>query len=199
MIRENLNIPWTALSRVDQIDSEMLQSMAKAGCWNVLYGIESGNPETLDKIEKGFTVEQAKKAVAATKQAGIETTGSFILGLPNEGRSEVLNTIRFAIDLDLDYAQFFLLKQIGQSSDLSEHGKFTEDWDFGAFDFRGPVFISNKIGSLEELKELQKLAYRRFYFRPRFLWGKIGELARPGQGKRLFAGARVAFRAAFKR
>lgn len=197
MVQENLNIPWSALCRVDTVDLQMLKAMAKAGCWNILYGIESGNRTTLELIKKGFSVEQAQRAVLATKQAGIETTGSFILGLPNEGRKEVMQTIRFAIELDLDYAQFFLLKEIGQSNDLSKWGRFTENWDFGAFDFRGPVFISDRLSGLKELKELQKLAYRKFYFRWRFVWRKAKEFLRPGQAKRIFSGALIALKAAF--
>lgn len=192
-----IKIPWSALSRVDVMDSEMLQRMARSGCWNLLYGIESGNQHTLERIKKGFTLDQAVETVRATKEAGIETTGSFILGLPGESRPDVLETIAFSIRLDLDYAQFFLLKHIGQQSDLEQWGRITKEWDYSPYDIHGPVFIAENFGSLVEIKALQKLAYRRFYFRWSFIKRKLQDLAKPGQVKRLWAGGRIALRVAF--
>ena len=196
---EGFNIPWSALTRVDVVDSKMLKRMARAGCWNLLYGIESGNPHTLDIIKKGFSLEQATRTIRATKEAGILTTGSFILGLPGETEKDVLATIDFAINLDLDYAQFFLLKHIGQKSDLAPWGSFTKSWDMSPYDFRGPVFIPSQIESLDKLKALQKLAYRRFYFRWSFIRKTLSELSEPGQIKRLIAGGKIALKAAFSK
>ena len=40
-------LTWSVLSRVDVPDPSILKGMAAAGCWNVLYGIESANQHTL--------------------------------------------------------------------------------------------------------------------------------------------------------
>jgi len=194
---EGLDIPWSALTRVDVMDPEMLNRMAKAGCWNLLYGIESGNQRILDIIKKGFSLEHATRTILATKEAGILTTGSFILGLPGETKKDVLNTIDFALNLDIDYAQFFLLKHIGQKSDLAHWGNFSKEWDISPYDFRGPVFIPKGLKSLDELKSHQKLAYRRFYFRWSFIKNKLWEIREPGQFKRLITGGKIALKAAF--
>jgi radical SAM superfamily enzyme YgiQ (UPF0313 family) len=191
-----VRVPWSAISRVDVLDADMLRRMGEAGCWNLLYGIESGNPETLARIGKGITLDSARRTVRATRAAGIASTGSYILGLPGEDAAAVRRTIEFARELDTDYAQFFLLKAIGQESDLRRWGRLTEEWDFAPYDFRGPVFIPAAIGSLGELKALQKRAYRRFYYRWSFIRRKLPELRVPGQFRRLAAGAWISLRVA---
>jgi anaerobic magnesium-protoporphyrin IX monomethyl ester cyclase len=47
LIQEKLNIKWTSNSRVDYVDEEMLKMMARAGCWLISWGIESGNEQIL--------------------------------------------------------------------------------------------------------------------------------------------------------
>ncbi len=45
-------------------------------------------------------------AVSLTKKAGMEVAGSFILGLPGEDYDGFSEIMKFAMELDLDYAQF---------------------------------------------------------------------------------------------
>ena len=53
---------WAAQSRVDTIDQEMLRRMKRAGCDNLIFGVESGSQKILDILGKGFTVEQIENA-----------------------------------------------------------------------------------------------------------------------------------------
>jgi anaerobic magnesium-protoporphyrin IX monomethyl ester cyclase len=174
-------LTWSALSRVDVMTPELLQGMARAGCWNVLYGLESANQESLDIVGKKIRVEQAAPILRATKEAGIEVTASFILGLPGEGRAEIQRTIEWACELNPDYAQFFILKHFGDEGEFDDWGQVEKEWDLGRFDFRGPVFVSSKLSGKAELKQLQKLAYKRFYLRPSYLARRLPRLLHPHQ------------------
>jgi radical SAM superfamily enzyme YgiQ (UPF0313 family) len=80
--------------------------MKKAGCERIHFGIESGSDETLKLIKKGFTTDQARYAVEAAKNAGLEVLTYFMIGLPGETKDDVIRTIEFAIELDSDYATF---------------------------------------------------------------------------------------------
>ncbi len=191
-------IPWSAISRIDVVDREMLARMGRAGCWNVLYGVESGNQRSLDLIKKNYSLDVAASIIHATREAGMEATASFILGLPGETRADVLRTIDFAVTLDPDYAQFFLLKHIGQAADLTPWGRLEPEWDISPYDFRGPTFVPFGIRDVAELKEMQRMAYRRFYFRWSFVRRKLPELLRPGQLRRLLSGAGIALKASLK-
>ena len=88
-------VVWRCFCRTDQVNAEMLSLMAKSGCREILYGIESGSQEILNNIGKGVTVEQQEKAVIDTRQAGIRVKACFIVGLPGETWDTVEKTAQF--------------------------------------------------------------------------------------------------------
>ena len=108
IIRRGLNLSWECLSRVDAINPDSLSRMRQAGCKRVFFGIESGNNDVLKIMNKQLTAEQARKAVELTASAGIKTGAFFILGYPGETNGTVLDTIRFATSLPLNYLSFTL-------------------------------------------------------------------------------------------
>jgi anaerobic magnesium-protoporphyrin IX monomethyl ester cyclase len=59
-------------------------------------------------MKKQFTHEQARKAVELTASSGIKTGAFFILGYPGETEDTLLNTLKFATSLPLDYLSFTL-------------------------------------------------------------------------------------------
>ncbi len=181
LVASGLGLTWSALSRVDVMTPELLDHMGRAGCWNVLYGVESANQHALDLVHKRIRVEQVAPALRATRAAGIEVTCSFILGLPGETRKDILRTLDWAVELDPDYAQFFILKYYSEDGALDRWGRVDPEWDFGRFDFRGPVFIPSAIRDKAELKELQRRAYRRFYLRPGYVLRRLPKLLAPRQ------------------
>ncbi len=66
------------------ITKAFLDLAYRAGVWNIFYGIESGSQEMLDRMKKGITVAEIKRAVRMTHEAHIKTQCSFIVGLPGE-------------------------------------------------------------------------------------------------------------------
>jgi len=85
-----------------------VSKMKEAGCRRMFFGIESGNNSILKVMKKQINVEQARKAVELTAAAGIKAGAFFILGYPGETEETILDTIRFATSLPLDYLSFTL-------------------------------------------------------------------------------------------
>jgi anaerobic magnesium-protoporphyrin IX monomethyl ester cyclase len=108
VIRRRLKVQWECLSRVDTIDTETAQRMKEAGCIRVFFGLESGNDAVLALMQKQATTNKARKAVSVTKSAGIQVGAFFIVGYPGETDDTVLDTLRFASSLPLDYLSFTL-------------------------------------------------------------------------------------------
>jgi len=104
--RENVKIEWTCRSRVDVIDNEILKEASSVGCRQIFLGIESGNNDTLDRIRKGINIEQVRQAVELCRKYKVMTMGFFMIGNPGETRESVEETIRFAKELRVDFAQF---------------------------------------------------------------------------------------------
>jgi len=108
MIRRGLKVGWECLSRVDSIDWEVAKTMRRAGCIRVFFGIESGNDAILALMNKGSTVGKAREAIRLAKLAEIEVGAFFIIGYPGETDETILDTVRFASSLPLDYLSFTL-------------------------------------------------------------------------------------------
>ncbi|NIR86142.1 radical SAM protein [Candidatus Bathyarchaeota archaeon] len=106
IVQRHMKIDWECLSRVDTIDREMTKKMEQAGCVRVFFGIESGNDSVLALMKKRANTRQAKEAVRATKLSGIRVGAFFIVGYPGETDETVLDTVRFASSLPLDYLSF---------------------------------------------------------------------------------------------
>ncbi len=173
-IRERgLDVSFVASSRVDGVDLEVLKELQKAGLSTIYYGAESGSQRILDLMGKGITLEQTKDAVKKSKAAGIKTIASFILGYPGETLEEIDQTIKFATQLDIDYAQFSILTPYPGTPifyKLKEKGLLeTEDWD--RYTVLEPVIKYEKLGLSKELvaKKLAE-AYYKFYLRPKYLF-----------------------------
>jgi anaerobic magnesium-protoporphyrin IX monomethyl ester cyclase len=177
ILERGLKFEWKCEGRVDRIDEEMLRWMKKAGCTLIAYGVESGNQIGLDYLQKGITLSQIRKAFQATRRAGIRPMAYFILGIPVETFAQGLRTIAFARGLKPDYAQFSVLSPF-KGTPLYEEaigkGWYREVNAQNPFDKdrKRPVLASQN-WSEESLREILRIAHRRFYFRPDYILKRI--------------------------
>jgi len=128
IIQRRLKMDWECLSRVDTIDMETALKMRQAGCIRVFFGIESGNDAVLALMKKKATAKKARKAVLTTKSAGIQAGAFFIVGYPGETDKTILDTLKFASSLPLDYLSFTMPYPIPGTS-LYEKVKDTIEFD----------------------------------------------------------------------
>ena len=123
-----------------------------------------------------------------THEAGIETRGSFILGLPGETPEKANKTIGLAIELDLTYAQF----------NLAFPFKGTKMYDFAldmgsVIDYKGltrATYVPHGYKNKEELEEIMRKAYRKFYFRPGYFFKHLKKVKNFDELRRYFDGLR---------
>ncbi|MDP1729073.1 MAG: radical SAM protein [archaeon] len=171
MIERKLNIEWSCFTRVNLVDLELLKKMKQAGCYLIFFGYESGNQRLLNLIRKGITLEQSRKATKWCVEAGIESWGSFMLGLPTETKEESNQTIKFALDIDPNFAQFTITTPF-PGTDLYDicknHGKILTDNLDEYTAWENVVFVS-KGRTVEDIKSVVKKAYRTFYLRPSYV------------------------------
>jgi anaerobic magnesium-protoporphyrin IX monomethyl ester cyclase len=74
------------------LTQEFLDKAKKAGVWNIFYGIESGSQYMLDRMKKGITVPEIRRAIKMTKDTGIRAQCSFIIGMPGESLRTIEET-----------------------------------------------------------------------------------------------------------
>jgi anaerobic magnesium-protoporphyrin IX monomethyl ester cyclase len=174
---EDLDISWSCFSRVDRVTPQILKAMAKAGCWNIFYGLEAGSQVLLNNIKKGTTVEQNRQAVAWTKEAGIEVRASFMLALPGETPELGKKTVDFAIEIDPDYVQFTPTTPMPGTKlyeDCARTG--TLNPDFSQYTLWSVLFVPEGYKDAKEIVKLRLDAQRRFYLRPKYIWGRLKKI-----------------------
>lgn len=173
ILKRKLNFVWSARTRADCVDKDMLRMMAKAGCNRIYYGIESGNEAILRTLLKESDLNQIKEAVSDTKKVGINTFGYFMIGNPGETRESVEQTIRFSQELELDYAQFSKVTPMPATElytmFLKETGR--DFWREYILDENVDQTIPRPGCELSEAEvlELTREAYMRFYYRPSYM------------------------------
>lgn len=173
--KRGLDVEWSCSSRVDTINEEMLRKMKEAGCSVIYYGVESANKEILNKYyRKRIKLDAVKRVIEMTKKMGIETVCSFIIGAPHETKKDMKDTLKFAIKLNPDYAQFSILTPY-PGTEIYEEAKekgliLTENFDEYT---AGKPVLKNLYMSPEEISKLLKHCYLRFYIRPKFIWKEI--------------------------
>jgi len=195
MIKKGLNdMLWSCTTRTDRVDPDLLALMYEAGCRNILYGIESGNQQSLDVIKKKLSVEQQTQGVEWTHKAKITMTNSFILCLPGETEEMVANTIKYAKKLGAQMSLFYLPVPY-PGTDLYETCKETGgirdavSWsDFLAIDFDNPIYVNPLIGK-ERMQYWYKRAYLDYYSSPNVWVNNAKSLVWNGGVSRVLRGA----------
>jgi anaerobic magnesium-protoporphyrin IX monomethyl ester cyclase len=103
MIKNDYAFKWSSFFRCQYADREMVELMQASGCENVLLGIESGNDQILENMNKSAAVEKYLEGIALLKQYGITTMGNFIIGFPGETEETVQDTGEFIKTAGLDF------------------------------------------------------------------------------------------------
>lgn len=171
-------IEWIANVRIDILDEELISLMRQAGCRALLFGIESGDQDILDKYGKGITLSNSKTIFNLCKRHNISTLAYFMLGFPEDNQTSINNTLRFVLEAACDYISVgFVVPDIGtrlRGRVIEENccsADLLNSWDSSAV-----PYIKNISFSQEELVRIRRRIYRSFYLRPEWIMRHLPEL-----------------------
>lgn len=178
LIRTGLNkkVVFSCNMRFAALNQEQYNLMAKAGFRFILYGLESNNQKTLDKIEKNTKIADARKTLMMAKKAGLQPHVTIMIGYPWESLKDAHSTLNAARKLFKDRLADSMqatmvipypgtpLFAYCQKNNLL----LTTDWD--DYDMRQPV-MKSPISPEKQLQLLRELFYG--VLTPKFLWYKI--------------------------
>lgn len=168
IIKNNLNFSWSCDARVDNVDKELLNLMKKAGCYLIFFGVESASNEILKNVRKGTEKALIKNVFNYCSKIGIQTLGSFIIGLPGDTRETINDTLNFSTEINCDYASFNLFVPRYGSELWNVVMKSGVKREQLALDSSSEVMSLSNIPE-NELLELQKQALKKFYLRPNYI------------------------------
>ena len=149
--------------------------MGKAGFRFILYGLESANQKTLDRLQKGTTNEQAWESCKWAKKYGMDPHLTIMMGYPWETYQDAKNTVNFTrkifkagyvetlqATIVIPYPGTMLWQQCKENGWL-----LSEDYD--TYDMREAVMKSELTN--EQIKELTQELYRVFLM-PKYIMRK---------------------------
>ncbi|WP_414468338.1 B12-binding domain-containing radical SAM protein [Methanobacterium sp. ACI-7] len=166
----DLDFYWGCTARADTLSRKLLQKMKDSGCITLFLGIESADQQNLDGFKKNVTLERIKKTFELTRELDVRTVASAVLGMPGDTRQSIEKTIKFVKNLNPSYAVFSLATPYPGTEfyiDASKKNLIKVN-DWSKYTLLSPV-LETVDCSLEELKALQKKAFRDFYLRPSYI------------------------------
>jgi len=95
MIEEKFNLKWFSFFRCSNADDETFDLMKESGCTGVFLGIESGDQQILNNMNKFANLEKYKEGIRKLHERDIFTFAAFIVGFPGETKQSVINTMNF--------------------------------------------------------------------------------------------------------
>lgn len=175
--------------RFGALDEELCRLMKKAGFRLVLFGVESANQSTLDRLKKAVTIDQIEAGAKAASQAGLAVHVTVMFGYPWEGELEIEKTVCFArhllrkgyaytlqVTMVIPYPGTPLFKE------LEEYNKLlTRDWN--DYDMRTQVMESGV--SEERIKTAIRDVYRGF-LHPEAIFRRLISMRNPVEDIKFF-------------
>jgi len=97
LIAQPLPAPWYGFARISEqlADPDYCRALRQSGCVMIKLGVESGENQVLESMDKGVTVELTERVLNSLKLAGIATYVYLLFGTPNENLDAAEATRQF--------------------------------------------------------------------------------------------------------
>jgi anaerobic magnesium-protoporphyrin IX monomethyl ester cyclase len=178
--RRSLKFSWDFRGRVNQCSKESLIRAKRAGCRQISFGVETGSDAGLKALRKGTNTAKIERVFGWCRELGIRTIADFIIGFPFEKtKKDIMDHIDFLCKIDPDYAQIAVLMILPNTPlyfEAIEKGLVKkESWEEFCENPTTDFEVSHweEHMSIKELTAIQAKAYRKFYFRPRYILRQI--------------------------
>ena len=100
---------------------DMLEELNKNKPVWVELGLQSTKPETVEYIRRGYENSVYEKALSELKKRSITVITHIIIGLPNETRTDILNTVDYAVKCGTDGLKLQLLHILEETDLCSDY------------------------------------------------------------------------------
>src|SRR5438552_680628 len=173
-----LGVTWSCKAKAN-VPASTLKVLRDNGLRLLLVGYDSGSQAILNNVKKGVRLDLAREFTRNAKALGIKIHGTFIMGLPGETRETIEETITFARQIDPDSLQVSLAAPYPGTAlyqEALEHGWLERDELVDAGGVQASVLGYPHLSRTEVFASVESF-YRRFYFRPRKIFGFLREMA----------------------
>jgi anaerobic magnesium-protoporphyrin IX monomethyl ester cyclase len=180
LIARNLPIRWFGNARADNLtDPAFVHRLRKAGCWMLAMGIETESEDIRKDMVKRLERQKIQQAIDNMRDAGIRSFAFFIFGYPGESPATINQTIEYAIALNPDFANFYpAVPYPGTElyNKVKREGLLTEE-DWARMEYSFYLLRGNGLDERVVMDAINR-AKRRFFMRPRYLAGRLGDMVK---------------------
>ncbi len=173
LTQQKIDLSWRCFATAATVDPELLKTMRRAGCFQICIGFESGADEILKRTGKKTTVQQGQDAARWAHDAGIEVSGTFLVGLQGESVETIEESIRTAIEMKLDYVQVNVATPLPGTGFARIQSRANRHSSPDQFRWSGMPTGETEFMSPDELAANARRFYRKFYFRPEYVFGRL--------------------------
>ena len=168
--RRDIDVYWGCTARADTLSEKLLRKLSDSGCITMFLGVESADQQQLDRVNKQMTIEKIRQAFKLSRENDIRTIASVVLGMPGDTKESIERTIKFVRELNPSYALFSLATPYPGTRFYQEavQDNLIKVKDWSKYTLLSPV-LETVDCSMDELKKMQKKAFRQFYLRPVYL------------------------------
>ncbi len=99
----------TTEANPDSVTPDSLRALSAGGFTRVSLGMQSAVPHVLHTLERTHDPDNVARAVAATRDAGMQVSVDLIYGTPGESRSDWRRSLEAAIALEPDHVSAYAL------------------------------------------------------------------------------------------
>jgi radical SAM superfamily enzyme YgiQ (UPF0313 family) len=164
-----LVLRFEAETRLDRLDTHLLDRLHAAGFRAMSFGVESLSPATLKKSGRRPIPEaHQRQIIEHCRRRGIVTAAFYVLGFLQDDWNSIAATIDYATDLQTTFAQFKVLTPYPGTPMFKQLEPLLTETDWEKFDGYTPTFRHPNL-SARELRYLLGAAYKRYYMRPSYL------------------------------
>ena len=162
-------IEWACETRFDLLDDQIIELMSKSGMKVVNLGIESSDQEILKQSGKKIALNKTQTIVEKLHANGIKVQAFFMLGLVNDSKQSMLNTINFAKHLNTFSAQFCVTTPFPGTRFFEDNKNKLIHTDWSKFTEYNPV-MSIDLATPQEIEYARDFAYRTYYMSGKWLF-----------------------------
>jgi len=177
----NLGITWCCQTRIGHLKREDLQVMYDAGLRWIYYGVESGSPETLNRIHKNIDLTGLDRELRDCKEIGIFALCGFIVGFPDETEAQLRDTVRMMLRINAGQAKaqmFFPVPGSELYKDLVDSGRLIPLRTLKAWERSGSMAVFGQAANYSNVPA-RELSVIQAFFHWRAFFGRSAERNAP--------------------
>ncbi|MGB7575668.1 MAG: radical SAM protein [Thermodesulfobacteriota bacterium] len=182
--KSGLKVHYWFQSRIKDIlrDEDLIPEMKRLGLYEVMLGIESIQPDVLDRYEKHQSREMAQKAIDILRKNKIMVMANVMFGDWNDSVESLKEIFQF-VKKQSDFLVLTMTTPLPGTRYFEEAerlGRIRERY-FGKYDFMHPI-MDTKLLSAEGVQRLQQMYLKEYYTQPSIL---LGAFFNPNPFKRM--------------